>query len=433
MSYLQISNRGEINPYALSLMGASTKRGNDGQIGFFGTGNKYALAKFLREGLAVDIHSGLSKIQIDTHDIDMGGQTFSVVRVNGLDTSITTDMGPTWELWQAVREVYSNAIDGGDASICMVDEPSGRDGFTSYHIESNADIDRIMNDFDRYFSTARIAAEVSEFGSIYEGGTGTVYRHGIRCLEEGRQSVFDYEVGDVKLTETRIAEHSWQVGTKVWGAILSSNDESVITRAFAASSDSSLLEGDLANGWGVDFPATVSETVKEWLKDNMVSDSTMDGMMDDQEKVMATMISSKLMTHLLGVVGRKNMVLPRKASFAGEVVYSVIDLSASDLALLKEAMSVIRESGITINYPIIAARFAKSGMMGFADMNGQRAILSETVFSMGVSMIVGTILEEWIHLKHGVKDETREMQDAILNEFSTALIERSHRQQEHAA
>lgn len=432
MSYLQISNKGEINPYALSLMGASTKRGNDGQIGFFGTGNKYALAKFLREGLDVEIHSGLNKIEIDTHDISMGDQTFSVVRVNGVDTSITTDMGPTWELWQAVREVYSNAIDGGEANICMVDQPTSRDGYTNYHVEANDDLEKIMSDFDLYFSTARIAAESSEYGSIFEGGTGTVYRHGIRCIEEGRESVFDYELGEIKLTETRIAEYHWQVATKVWGSILTSDNESIITRAFAASSDGKLLEGELASTWGVDFPESVSDTVKSWLSENMVADSTMTSMMDDQEKVMATFISSSLMKHLIGVVGRKNMVLPRKATFAGEVLYSVVDLSTNDLALLREAKAVIARAGITINHPMIAAQFAKSGMMGFADMSAQRIVLSETIFSMGITMIVGTILEEWIHLKYGVKDETRPMQDAILNEFSTVLVSMDAEQEQAA-
>ena len=48
MKYLIITNKGEIEPQALHLVGASTKRGDSSKIGQFGSGNKYALAYLLR-------------------------------------------------------------------------------------------------------------------------------------------------------------------------------------------------------------------------------------------------------------------------------------------------------------------------------------------------------------------------------------------------
>ena len=47
MQYLVIRNAGEIEPGALSLMGASTKDSEE-HIGKFGSGFKYAIATLLR-------------------------------------------------------------------------------------------------------------------------------------------------------------------------------------------------------------------------------------------------------------------------------------------------------------------------------------------------------------------------------------------------
>ena len=44
MNYLMIENKGVLDTEALVLIGASTKRDEEGKIGFFGSGNKYALA-----------------------------------------------------------------------------------------------------------------------------------------------------------------------------------------------------------------------------------------------------------------------------------------------------------------------------------------------------------------------------------------------------
>ena len=48
MKYLKIVNKGEIYEKAFTLIGASTKRGDDSKIGFFGSGLKYAMAVLLR-------------------------------------------------------------------------------------------------------------------------------------------------------------------------------------------------------------------------------------------------------------------------------------------------------------------------------------------------------------------------------------------------
>mgnify|MGYP000651360957 CR=1 FL=1 len=82
MKYLRISNKGIINVEALTLLGASTKRGLNGKIGMFGSGNKYALAFLLRNGFEVSIYAGNEKIEIGTEKAQFRDNDFEVITIS---------------------------------------------------------------------------------------------------------------------------------------------------------------------------------------------------------------------------------------------------------------------------------------------------------------------------------------------------------------
>ena len=421
MKYLQITNKGEINPNALSLMGASTKRGDSGKIGFFGTGNKYALSLFLSKGLDVVINSGLTPIEISTKPVDMDGHKFSVVIIDGKETSITTNMGPTWELWQAIREVYSNALDGGDADIKVVDEPELKAGFTNYCIEADGDVLQIMNNFDSYFSTNRKAIEVRDDTRLYANGTGTMYRQGIRCLPEGSTTMFDYEVGNVTINEERLASYSFQLGRSVWSLLLGSEDKSTIERALNNTVGSLYIEPALLRQ-AMPHDFDISEACKLWLSENLVADESMSRLMTEAETNRAVMINSDLLEYFVKQLGIDNVRLPKAISKSGNTAYAETSISHNEMLVLKEALRAIAVSGIEIKYPITTVTFSIEGAQGMADVENQRILLDEKIFSIGVSYVISTILEEWVHLKHGVHDETRAMQTATFNEFASLIV-----------
>jgi hypothetical protein len=114
-------NDGEIDAAAIRTFGVSVKQG-DNPIGFFGTGLKYALAILLRTGHSVAIQSGLEKHRFALKDVTIRGETFQVVTMNRRELGFTTQVGKTWELWMAYRELYCNCKDEG-GSVFIADQP----------------------------------------------------------------------------------------------------------------------------------------------------------------------------------------------------------------------------------------------------------------------------------------------------------------------
>ena len=55
--------------------------------------------------------------------------------------------------------------------------------------------------------------------------------------------------------------------------------------------------------------------------------------------------------------------------------------------------------------------------MGYADMKEKKIVVSEIGIDKGSNYLLEIIIEEYIHLKHNVHDETRGFQDACIQEM----------------
>lgn len=421
MSYLEIKNDGAMPVEALTLMGASSKRGVESQIGFFGTGNKYALSLFLRNNLEVRIFSGLKEINITTKPATLAGENYDVVCVDGQSTSITTQMGPTWHTWQAIREVYSNALDCGGASIGLADSASPEAGKTSYYVQVNDKVLDVFNKFNLFFSSKRTSLEsIDTDKHVYENGSGTVYRLGIRCNQDNLKSAFDYDVGNIKIGEDRIASNQFSIGDAMWSMILRSDNEEVVKKCLSVCCDKEYIEGVHAQSQFTDYPSSISETAKKVICSRLIASAEMAPIMSGDEKRDCLQLPGKMLAHFMRILGKENLTLPRRLASVGKVVYASIDPDSKTKLMLDSALSLIASSGLHIRYPINVVEFADSKFLGLA--SGDEILISEKVFSMGQTILISTILEEWVHLKHSVKDETRQMQDATFNEFATMIV-----------
>ena len=215
MNYLRITNKGLLETEDLTLIGSSTKRGDETKIGMFGSGWKYALAWIMRNHLDIKIYRGEELMKVDTAVVMHRDLAVSVITVDGVKTGFTTSMGPKWSGWMAVRELISNAIDEGEENIGTVFNPDTFEGTpdtTTIYLEMGADLTKVMRNYDSYFAFERKADFITRDGHLLyyktESTALNVYRKGIKCFDTDRETLVDFNFRDISINESRLAGES---------------------------------------------------------------------------------------------------------------------------------------------------------------------------------------------------------------------------------
>ena len=227
--YLEITNKGLIENDALTLLGGSTKRDDEDTIGFFGSGNKFALAFAMRKKLEIKIFSGAREIVIGTKEVTFKDKTFEKITVDGIEKDITTEFGPQWKHWMMIREFYSNALDEGEAHIQLTNMIMPAEDTTKFYIEADLEVQKIMSKFDNYFSFRRIPIYTSGKDKLFFANDIKMifYRKGIRAYDSDMISVFDYDLDNVEVNESRETD-SWSVRCKPAILLAKCSDSSII-------------------------------------------------------------------------------------------------------------------------------------------------------------------------------------------------------------
>ena len=229
MTTLVIKNTGLIESGDLTLIGSSTKREDDSKIGMYGSGNKYALAWFLRNNIDIRIFSGLNEIKLSHELVSHRNRQVAVLTVDDIPTSITSEMGPEWTGWMALRELISNAIDEGDYEITTAfNMPAqGVENNTMIHIPLNNELNKVIREYDHYFAFDRKATYSNEHGSVYlksEPSKLNLYRKGIKCYDEKEhETLLDYNLENITISESRVCD-AYERSSKIKNFIRSSNN-----------------------------------------------------------------------------------------------------------------------------------------------------------------------------------------------------------------
>ena len=248
MSYLLIKNKGEMDILALTLMGATSKEGDSSKIGFFGSGNKYAITTLLREGHHLQIFSGLTEYKISVRDVSFRDTIYQQVVINGENTSLTTRMGPAWETWMAIREFYCNAVDEGLITFEVVSEvQEPLEDETAIYIEMSPKIQYFLDNVGDYICSDKVLDIVdTSYGSvaILDNQKGRRYRKGISCVSEDHKSLFSYNYEDIRINESRIAETSYEQYERIACALAATNNSDIIVRLIANIRNKELLESE---------------------------------------------------------------------------------------------------------------------------------------------------------------------------------------------
>jgi hypothetical protein len=217
--WIEIKNKGEIEMGGLHLMGVSSKRGDSEKIGFFGSGNKYSIALLLREKIPFKIFSGTKQVKITTKEVMFRGSSYEQIIIDGEQTSLTTSMGVDWETWFAIRELYCNAIDEGDATLKTTQSPKGISGSTTIFVELTDKLGEFFKDINKYILTSKenvLDSVKTVYGGVHildsNGKEFIAYRKGIRIFPKNEiQSLYWYNFSDIQINESRVYQYEHEV------------------------------------------------------------------------------------------------------------------------------------------------------------------------------------------------------------------------------
>ena len=378
-------NEGALDLRAITIMGVSSKE-NSNPIGFFGTGLKYAIAICLREGQEISLYTGgveytfyteRTRIRVDEFDLCFMRSQFGKV----VELPFTTDLGKNWKLWQAFRELYSNVKDeDGEAELgskpgeVLADQVviavSGRE-FTQVYADRK----------DCFLEGEPLHRDVGN-AEVHYGQCWFLYSRGIRAYDLPKPSKFTYNAisGTNPLTEDRTL-------TNIYGASLD------ICRAIATMDNVDHLEEILLSG-----------------DKFMEGDINYEGVVTASPQFIETV--ARLKSNPAVNRGAVNAYMRLTKTTASVATRPPTDFEQRIIS--KAVIFLASIMGCDIDkYKVLIGTDMPSNHLGRAFRGA--IYLAPRAFDIGgAKYIAQTILEEFIHLEYNVNDETRAMQDVLL-------------------
>ncbi len=220
--WVMFQNAGEVDFYALFLVGFTDKANDPQSIGMFGSGFKLAITSALRLGIQIILYIGREKITLKTTSRKVkGADVVQLIFVredsDGIKqecaTNLTLGYGARdWKLpWSVYREMLANCRDADPRSYEVVYgvDPKGVDGFTRVFVEATDDILDIYRNADYYFKEERHAIFSCDSGRIYpkaaQEGETFFYCKGMYVLATKDTSLYDFDLYHLPINESRDA------------------------------------------------------------------------------------------------------------------------------------------------------------------------------------------------------------------------------------
>lgn len=388
MTVIVFENLGEIDPRLISTFGVNVKEGEN-PIGFFGTGLKYALAVLLRSGHHVTVQTGTEVYEFGLRTETIRGKDFQFVHMTGdaapIVLGFTTELGKTWPMWTAYRELYCNCRDESGEAYTTKAPPAPEAGKTRFIVEGD-EFAGIHADRWQYFIEDEPDIIIGEI-EVRRRPTPFYYYRGVRVAQLPRACMFTYnDLQKLDLTEDRTAKTSWDLAYRIARAILGATEERFLRDVLTAKTDT--FEGALDfHGWSV--PPSPA-----FLK-----------------------VVGNLATDRVAKVNLTALRVWREATSKG-VTPRAITLTSVQQRSLDRALDFCGKLGFPIrgSYPINVVESLGSDTLGMAF--DEAIWVAERAFQMGgAKQVASTLIEEYVHLKHGWSDCTREMQNFLFEKL----------------
>jgi hypothetical protein len=389
MSQIVFENRGEIDIRSITNFGLSVKEGEN-PIGFFGTGLKYAIAVLLRHDCAITIYSGLKRVDFAIRREEVRGKEFEFVTMTvaggvPVDAGFTTQLGRGWDLWMAYRELDCNRRDEG-GSVSKYDEPvEPREDFTFVAVEGEA-FAAIYAESWKYLLDSEPDFVIGGI-EIREHESSHFFYRGVRVMNLPTQAMYCYNSTDkIELTEDRTAKNPYVIPYTIARTLLISENEHVLRRVLTAGDD--YLEHNLDfHGYGCSPSPAFLKVCGEVLLDRSVSlNPTALRVFEDSTK-------SEFEPRIVVLTEVQQSSLTRALAFCEKLGFRIED-----------------------NYEVRVVETLGGGCLGMARKGV--IFVAEQAFHMGnAKQVASTLIEEFIHLKHGYADNSREMQNWLFEKL----------------
>jgi hypothetical protein len=279
--FLRIENPVNVVPSVelLRTLGASSSRGHEEKIGQFGSGTPNAMALLVRKGLrtkfclGTDVYTLTTKaVQATTatgdsmwiEEILMKKQGGATVNLN-----ISTQFGAMdWtQTGMALRELISNAIDGGQPTIELVEdnECRAKKGTIRVYVEVDEDVKEYYSNLRKYFLC--LDPFYNKERTILpnqEHGPARLYRKGVLVGTFGQHSLFHYNVPDLSLKESRNVD-SYAARERAAELIRDSDTTTIMEFIRSFGEDEHLWEHDLhESDFSPTYAANREQVIQNW-------------------------------------------------------------------------------------------------------------------------------------------------------------------------
>lgn len=377
MNWIIFRNQGVLDTRLITTFGTSVKE-NDNPIGYFGTGLKYAIAIALRQACEVEIHTAGERHVFTLQEEIIRDKAFKLVAMGGQPLAFTSETGKNWEVWQAYRELYCNALDerGGVESAssiqCGPDETVVAVRGQAFS-EAYAARDTIVLATEPFFGDGSV--------EMHKGENQYAFYHGVRTGSLGAKSMFTYNfTSPMDLTEDRTFANSYAAGYRIAHCVQASTHRGRIKKAVQAEQE--WFESDLSYSPYHKVSAEFREVVTKIAKDPSARLSP------------SAIRACKIETE--------------------ELLPTAKDLDDIDKRRLRKAVKFLKQLGYNVDdYPIVAVEEIGGGIQGMAIK--ETIYIADIAFMGGTKVVAGTLLEEFLHLRHKVDDMTRQMQNLLID------------------
>lgn len=273
MNSVVFDTPGNIDIRSFTSFGVNSKPMSTSPLGYFGTGLKYAIAILIRTGHKVELYISTDKKytfygstqKFRDKDFDFirmkreewSRDVFSWFKPKYEQLPFTTELGKTWKLWEAFRELYTNTLDENgeiylfDASMMqqVVKNQTrivvtGPEFVTEYH-------DRHRN----FLPDGLRERTGTERLQVFDKPSNYIYYRGMRVMDLEKPSTLTYNfLCDIALAENRQAASPFTLQNEISTYILECEQEETVKRVLEGKDT---YESNINYQWAYRAPSRV--------------------------------------------------------------------------------------------------------------------------------------------------------------------------------